>query len=89
MPVKLSFKIVNEKKDKNKAFNDEYTLIFKEGDDLRLETRFVFKTIENCSRQDQLVIQMIRLMDTLFKKDQLDLRLTPYAVRFYFLDSKR
>ncbi|PAV79873.1 hypothetical protein WR25_22318 [Diploscapter pachys] len=65
MPVKLSFKIVNDKKDKNKAFNDEYTLIFKEGDDLR---------------QDQLVIQMIRLMDTLFKKDQLDLRLTPYAV---------
>ncbi|CAI5438733.1 unnamed protein product [Caenorhabditis angaria] len=49
----------------NIQHGDTYTCIFKQGDDLR---------------QDQLIIQMIRLMDTLFKKDQLDLRLTPYSV---------
>ncbi|CAB3407840.1 unnamed protein product [Caenorhabditis bovis] len=66
-PVKLSFKVVpsghSDRKDNN--YSEEYTCIFKQGDDLR---------------QDQLVIQMIRLMDTLFKKDQLDLKLTPYSV---------
>lgn len=31
-------------------------------------------------RQDQLVIQMIRLMDNLLKEEKLDLCLTPYAV---------
>ncbi|CAD6194718.1 unnamed protein product [Caenorhabditis auriculariae] len=68
-PVKLSFRVMTppgERKDTSKNFSEnEYTLLFKQGDDLR---------------QDQLVIQMIRLMDTLFKKDQLDLKLTPYAV---------
>ncbi|CAD7928260.1 unnamed protein product [Amoebophrya sp. A120] len=39
--------------------------MFKEGDDLR---------------QDQLVLQMIILMDSLLKKYGLDLRLTPYQV---------
>lgn len=29
--------------------------------------------------QDQLVLQMIRLMDRLLKKENLDLRLTPYG----------
>eukprot|EP00667_Euglena_gracilis_P005274 EG_transcript_5310 len=40
-------------------------LIFKKGDDLR---------------QDQLVCQLIRLIDRLWKEDGLDLRLTPYRV---------
>lgn len=40
-----------------------YGVIFKNGDDLR---------------QDQLVLQVIRLMDRLLKKENLDLRLTPY-----------
>ena len=38
-------------------------VIYKKGDDLR---------------QDQLVVQMIRLMDRLLKREALDLRLTPY-----------
>lgn len=33
-----------------------------------------------CFRQDQLIIQMIRLMDGLLRADGLDLRLTPYSV---------
>uniref|UniRef100_A0A1I7XRN7 Phosphatidylinositol 3-kinase catalytic subunit type 3 n=1 Tax=Heterorhabditis bacteriophora TaxID=37862 RepID=A0A1I7XRN7_HETBA len=61
MPVKLTFKTQSPNGD---SYN-EYSLIFKQGDDLR---------------QDQLIIQMFRLMDSLFKKDQLDLKLTPYAV---------
>jgi phosphatidylinositol 3-kinase len=43
----------------------EYKVIFKSGDDLR---------------QDQLVIQMFNLMDSLLKKVKLDLKLTPYRV---------
>lgn len=42
-----------------------YYVIFKSGDDLR---------------QDQFVMQLIRLMDRVLKREQLDLRLTPYAV---------
>ena len=42
-----------------------YRIIFKKGDDMR---------------QDQLMIQMIGLMDTLLKKENLDLKLTPYKV---------
>eukprot|EP00730_Choanoeca_flexa_P019747 TRINITY_DN9656_c0_g1_i4.p1 TRINITY_DN9656_c0_g1~~TRINITY_DN9656_c0_g1_i4.p1 ORF type:complete len:873 (+),score=193.66 TRINITY_DN9656_c0_g1_i4:22-2640(+) len=42
----------------------EYAIVLKSGDDLR---------------QDQLVLQIIRLMDQLLKKENLDLRLTPYA----------
>ncbi|KFM26153.1 Phosphatidylinositol 3-kinase, root isoform [Auxenochlorella protothecoides] len=41
------------------------TLIYKRGDDLR---------------QDQLVVQMISLMDTLLRREHLDLRVTRYAV---------
>ncbi|CAD7925832.1 unnamed protein product [Amoebophrya sp. A25] len=44
---------------------DSRKYMFKEGDDLR---------------QDQLVVQMIILMDSIFKKYGLDLRLTPYKV---------
>jgi phosphatidylinositol 3-kinase len=42
-----------------------YRVIFKSGDDLR---------------QDQLIIQMINLMDSLLKAVNLDLCLTPYRV---------
>lgn len=42
-----------------------YRVIFKNGDDMR---------------QDQLIIQMIRLMDAQLKRVGLDLRLTPYRV---------
>ncbi|CAI2307808.1 unnamed protein product [Caenorhabditis sp. 36 PRJEB53466] len=68
MPAKISFKVqlsqsASAKVDKN--FLDEYTVIFKTGDDLR---------------QDQLVQQMVRLIDIILKKEQLDLKLTPYLV---------
>jgi phosphatidylinositol 3-kinase len=42
-----------------------YPIIFKTGDDLR---------------QDQLVIQIITLMDKLLRKENLDLKLTPYRI---------
>lgn len=42
-----------------------YPVIFKTGDDLR---------------QDQLVIQIINLMDRLLRKENLDLKLTPYHI---------
>eukprot|EP00039_Didymoeca_costata_P030435 m.29521 g.29521 ORF g.29521 m.29521 type:complete len:822 (+) comp8111_c0_seq1:174-2639(+) len=42
-----------------------YQLIYKLGDDMR---------------QDQLIIQLILLMDRLLKKENLDLKLTPYRV---------
>ncbi|RKP08211.1 atypical PIKK PI3K protein kinase [Thamnocephalis sphaerospora] len=47
------------------AGGSEYQAIYKCGDDLR---------------QDQLVIQMIMLMDKLLRKENLDLKLTPYRV---------
>lgn len=43
----------------------EYPVIFKDGDDMR---------------QDQLVIQLITLMDQLLRKENLDLKLSPYDV---------
>jgi len=43
----------------------EYPVMFKNGDDLR---------------QDQLIMQIITLMDQLLKKENLDLKLTPYKV---------
>ena len=43
----------------------EYAVIFKDGDDMR---------------QDQLVIQLITLMDQLLRKENLDLKLSPYDV---------
>jgi phosphatidylinositol 3-kinase len=45
--------------------NTKYPIIFKTGDDLR---------------QDQLVIQIITLMDRLLRKENLDLKLTPYHI---------
>lgn len=43
----------------------DYKLIFKNGDDLR---------------QDMLTLQLIRIMDTFWKNEGLDLRMTPYGV---------
>ena len=43
----------------------KYPVMFKKGDDLR---------------QDQLVIQIISLMDRLLRKENLDLKLTPYDI---------
>ena len=43
----------------------KYPIIFKTGDDLR---------------QDQLVIQIITLIDSLLQKENLDLKLTPYRI---------
>ena len=40
-------------------------MIYKKGDDLR---------------QDQFILQMISLMDRLLKRENLDLRMTPYKV---------
>lgn len=45
--------------------NTTYPIIFKTGDDLR---------------QDQLVIQIIMLMDRLLRKENLDLKLSPYRI---------
>ena len=45
------------------ADGGRYMVIYKRGDDLR---------------QDQLVVQMFSLMDRLLKRENLDLRLTPY-----------
>ncbi|KAG1669855.1 Phosphatidylinositol 3-kinase catalytic subunit type 3 [Nymphon striatum] len=45
--------------------NVEYVAIFKNGDDLR---------------QDQLIQQIITLMDKLLRRENLDLKLTPYKV---------
>ena len=47
------------------VINPDYPIIFKNGDDLR---------------QDQLVIQLFTLMDRLLRKENLDLRLSPYCV---------
>uniref|UniRef100_A0A672S760 Phosphatidylinositol 3-kinase catalytic subunit type 3 n=1 Tax=Sinocyclocheilus grahami TaxID=75366 RepID=A0A672S760_SINGR len=44
---------------------EQYPVIFKHGDDLR---------------QDQLILQIISLMDQLLRKENLDLKLTPYKV---------
>ncbi len=35
-------------------------------------------------RQDQLIIQLISLMDSLLKKENMDLKLTPYKVILEF-----
>ncbi|CBQ67863.1 related to phosphatidylinositol 3-kinase [Sporisorium reilianum SRZ2] len=52
-------------RDKKAGEAGQYTLIFKNGDDLR---------------QDQLVIQLFSLMDRLLRNENLDLKMTPYRV---------
>lgn len=47
------------------ADGSEYPVIFKDGDDMR---------------QDQLVIQIFTLMDKLLRKENLDLKVSPYDV---------
>ena len=47
------------------ADGSEFPVIFKDGDDMR---------------QDQLVIQLFTLMDRLLRKENLDLKLSPYDV---------
>ncbi|KAI6220427.1 Phosphatidylinositol 3-kinase catalytic subunit type 3 [Aphelenchoides besseyi] len=64
MPMRLTFSTVRGVAAPYEH-GEAYMTIFKRGDDLR---------------QDQLVLQMIRLMDNLLKDDKLDLCLTPYAV---------
>jgi phosphatidylinositol 3-kinase len=67
MPCKFCFKTTTNQNNKQQVplpFN-EYSVIYKIGDDLR---------------QDQLVLQMIALMDKLLKQENLDLKLTPYKV---------
>ncbi|CAF1257480.1 unnamed protein product [Rotaria magnacalcarata] len=44
---------------------EEYPIIFKNGDDLR---------------QDQLILQIIMLIDRILRKENIDLKLTPYKV---------
>lgn len=64
LPLKMTFKCA-PKPDSPLTSPSEYNLMFKLGDDLR---------------QDQLVIQIITLMDNLLRKENLDLKLTPYSV---------
>ncbi|GMR53389.1 hypothetical protein PMAYCL1PPCAC_23584, partial [Pristionchus mayeri] len=56
---------ISGQRNSSEKISDSYTVIFKKGDDLR---------------QDQLVMQMIRLMDNLLRESELDLKMTPYAV---------
>ncbi|SCV04057.1 LANO_0G07888g1_1 [Lachancea nothofagi CBS 11611] len=55
-PVKILFETQS---------NQQYSLMFKVGDDLR---------------QDQLVVQIITLMNELLKNENVDLKLTPYKI---------
>lgn len=69
-PLKITFKTLNPVTPQSssmftKKSHGLYPLMFKIGDDLR---------------QDQLVIQIITLMDQLLKKENLNLKLTPYKI---------
>lgn len=66
LPLLLWFETAEERPDDDvETISPEYPIIFKNGDDLR---------------QDQLVIQLFNLMDRLLRKENLDLRLSPYSV---------
>ncbi|ETN41992.1 uncharacterized protein HMPREF1541_03931 [Cyphellophora europaea CBS 101466] len=63
-PLLIAFK-VQPSAAQNSPSPSKYSIIFKTGDDLR---------------QDQLVIQIITLIDSLLLKENLDLKLTPYRI---------
>ena len=63
MPLKVSF-ISNASIDASSDAPPTLPAIYKVGDDLR---------------QDQLTIQMIRIMDKLWLKEGLDLKMVPFA----------
>ena len=63
-PLRLCFHAFNGDDNKDKR-ELKYKVIFKSGDDLR---------------QDQLIIQMVTLMDSLLKGVNVDCQLTPYKV---------
>jgi phosphatidylinositol 3-kinase len=66
LPLLLWFETESdEETDDEETPPPSYPVIFKNGDDLR---------------QDQLVIQLFNLMDRLLRKENVDLRLSPYAV---------
>jgi phosphatidylinositol 3-kinase len=72
-PLLLYFKVTTSTEPKQNptpspstsSSTTKYPIIFKTGDDLR---------------QDQLVIQIITLIDSLLQKENLDLKLTPYRI---------
>jgi phosphatidylinositol 3-kinase len=64
-PLKIPFLVVEKAVDGSAEASKVIELMWKSGDDVR---------------QDQLVIQMIRLFDDLLKQNGLDLCLTPYRV---------
>lgn len=73
-PLKITFKTITNYHQPSTSSSQifgknykhgRYLLMFKIGDDLR---------------QDQLVIQIMNLMDQLLKRENLDLRLTPYKI---------
>lgn len=63
-PLLVTFKVQTPPNQANSNAS-KYSIIFKTGDDLR---------------QDQLVIQIITLIDSLLLKENLDLKLTPYRI---------
>lgn len=66
LPLLLWFETTEERPDEEtETISPDYPIIFKNGDDLR---------------QDQLVIQLFNLMDRLLRKENLDLRISPYSV---------
>lgn len=67
-PLRIEFQVgetPEEEQDGSLVEKKTYTIICKDGDDLR---------------QDQLVIQLFALMDRLLRNENLDLKITPYRV---------
>ena len=64
-PLLLNFKVQPSTSSSFSPSQTRYPIIFKTGDDLR---------------QDQLVIQIITLINSLLLKENLDLKLTPYKI---------
>uniref|UniRef100_A0AC35TGK9 Phosphatidylinositol 3-kinase catalytic subunit type 3 n=1 Tax=Rhabditophanes sp. KR3021 TaxID=114890 RepID=A0AC35TGK9_9BILA len=64
-PIKLTFATSQKFSCEISNTEKSYSFLYKKGDDLR---------------QDQFVLQMIRIMDSFLKSENLDLCLTPYSV---------